>query len=738
MQQKLSIGNNPIKMALLQTVPGKEFEVILSLKQKLEDIHDESFAIFKGFGSFDVIIIYSTPSFGYHLTKIGPIDGILKSNLFLCFPHVGEDCEEIFKALNKTELLGISLLKLDSTYIWEQPEIEIGVVRRWRETPLKSDGVHFLGTLGWNELVILVNGNKLNDIIDDLHALVAPGFLSPDRARVLPAFTKTYSFLNLNYRSIPVDSFAKDKKAAIVPFFKTTSSLCTQHIDKQNPPTVRISCKPVYSSQMVKYWGNMGYDAKIAFGKDDIIVKPLNPDAWSSFVSDLLQFRCEFQDDILSTNTLLRTSETEDHDNYSVIKRHAIGLNKFSTQELEKIFGDKWGFQLANDFYSLNQLLQNPIVGETYIGMSEFLDFIMKRGKYRSLNSESSGLGSGIGKHFAANCSQLMKIGAELRSYGTYGTIEEVTGRFSRAKGGAQRSIFAIEYLIRSIMQRLDLHWEGFVIAGGTSYYHAVEVINVPLDSLWDPREWWGVYHEIAHAIIDHASSHFGPGVKVINSFLTQKDRPEWWLYLLNELTAEVIGYEIGFLGDFPLFMEKLWGHLLAGTDGEGNNGKIETYIFRTFFTELYDGLFNKRNISDGDWRNTDFLFSRMIDHMVNIEGLFGERLHIKDKDFIAGKSLFTLRDLLGYAHHIRKMTEEINNYKKVITESNPKTDAIVESIDNGTVYWGGIDFAEQIIYRINQMSNFNFSSKIATILSFHVQRLRQLHEECAQKQTET
>ena len=82
-----TIGNQAIKIACIQVIPGKELDVKSSLEMACRNLEIKKYVLLKGFGTFDIILFYETEDLGFHLSKAGPIPNVLKSNLLLCYPY---------------------------------------------------------------------------------------------------------------------------------------------------------------------------------------------------------------------------------------------------------------------------------------------------------------------------------------------------------------------------------------------------------------------------------------------------------------------------------------------------------------------------------------------------------------------------------------------------------------------------------------------------------------------------
>ena len=110
----LHIGQEPIKITFIQTLPGSEFQVAQELAKACGD--SKKFAILKAFGGWDIILLYPS-DFGFDLTKYGLIPGILKSNTLLCLPYRWTESEgqplDIIDELNLASFAGFSLIKFN-------------------------------------------------------------------------------------------------------------------------------------------------------------------------------------------------------------------------------------------------------------------------------------------------------------------------------------------------------------------------------------------------------------------------------------------------------------------------------------------------------------------------------------------------------------------------------------------------------------------------------------------------
>ena len=330
-------------------------------------------------------------------------------------------------------------------------------------------------------------------------------------------------------------------------------------------------------------------------------------------------------------------------------------------------------------------------------------------------------------RYFAEGARDALKRGAELRSYGTHETIEEVTGRFSEFRGGCQLSLLAIEFFPSHILTKLKIPWMGFVVSGDPKFRHINEVINVPSKALWDPSCWWALHHEVGHIIIDSEPDLLTYELPAIQQFLSNKNNHRAYFDFVIELTAEIIGFELGFFGDFHTYLTVLWEHLVEIDPFQRKNTPLEVYAIRTFFTEFFEGHFRKsssaRGVTKKEFDSLDHIYDKLTKHMLYIEKLVGKEL-FPDKYFIASKNSKLIKELYPYAKHFSKMLTKmkIRPRKAFLTDAN--TNKVYDTLKKGQIWWDKIKSPEAILYKLVCNSPLKFNTRISTILTFWNQQM--------------
>jgi hypothetical protein len=325
----------------------------------------------------------------------------------------------------------------------------------------------------------------------------------------------------------------------------------------------------------------------------------------------------------------------------------------------------------------------------------------------------------------------VLRYGSELRLCGTFQSIEEETGKFSEIQGGGQRALLALEYLPYRVFQRLKRSWNGFII---TSHYdklmHVNEVIQVPIYTLWNPQNWWTLYHEIAHIWIDVLPQVVSREVPEIQEFLVIKSNPRHWLGKLMELAAEVVGFELGFFGDYDLFFKLYWKHISGIDPTQRAMYDFGDYAMRSFFTLLFWQRFGNNLTTakgDKDFMDVDFLYREYLKHLEEIEKSVGRRLFHGEEHFLAAEKAQQCSELYRFASHLAShvTNHHLRLSKKHLNSSN--TQDVIRSLSRAKIWWDKISCPEAVVYRILQMKNVDFERSMATVITFWNQQVAAL-----------
>ena len=719
-----SILNTAIKLALIQTVPGEEFNVRNKLKEACEQEPKIKKSIFlKALGCFDIMVIYLTDDFGYHLSKAGPIDNILKSNLLLCYSYLSSDVQKIFNSLESNSFAGVSLLKIHPGVQQRyNPQIE----KTFREAFENERANWFLiGSLGWNEIIFLVSENDLNSINQQLLSLstIYLQHSTSSGVKNISGLIKTLSFLGMNYAIIPDFDIKKAGFSKTKSYLERNSFLANTNIvmDRRkgivNAPIIEVSAKPMYTNQIKKYFRGKGFRGYDLLGKQDLFFVPERKMSWAQLVSSVLYFRHGFKDKVFSTNIRVRSDTIQSSPKQDELKLEIPPLS-FTYEQIRGVYNDNIAAGLANSFYSFNSLSQNPICGSAFIDMLEYPSYIKEVGPKIHDKLE-----------FAYVAREVLRYGAELRSYGTFESIEEVTGKFSELRGGCQRALLAIEFLPTYLFEAAEELWCGFVITHPSNKFdHINEVIRVPTDTLWNPQKWWALYHEIAHIMIENNPEWIPKDL--IDQFLRNRIYPEYWKKVIFELGAEVVGFELGFFGDYELFFRLLWRHIVEIDPPQKSSVPIQTYALRSFFIKLFLGRFTEYNdverISESDFTDLQYLYNKFIEHLKKIEAVTNNALGqtYAANCFLAAENVKALKDMYPIARNLsNKISKRVLRPAAKYLEEK-ETKSIQKRLNDGKIWWKKISCPQAVLYYLIQDENMEFRKRIATLLTFWNQQM--------------
>jgi len=685
-------------MSCMQVLPGAEFDIVkeLTIECKKQNLPDDQFVLMKGFGSFDIIFLYSEKTFDIHfITKSGPIRHLLKNNLFFCFPYSQINIKELFIRLSSINFFGISLLKINSM----KSELKPYQVEEELAAKLQNDSL-LLGTLGWNELILLTHDSDIESLINSL-------FFATEQDKD-PLLIKTYSFLALNYKLL--HPIIDEKDFEILTQKLDEDPQLNKVITDKIVPSISVSSEPIHAFEIGTYWRHNNFIVMDLLGKEDTLLTPDDSIdiTWSDLISALLIFRYKFKGKILSTNTSFKRSFDERISRSPVEITRPVNKIGYNYEKLKNFFGEKAADDLIHHFNSINGLIQHPLIGDAFIDMARYADYI------DSVCDEEEAIKEEL--FFVRQAAQVMKYGAELRLYGTYSSIEEASGQFTRLSGGVQRALLALESIPMSVFKRLGGSWEGFVIAGDYKFSTANEVINVPPDALFKPKQWWAIYHEIAHVYLYESPEIISPNLQVVNLFLAEKPHKDEWFMLMLESAAEVIGYELGFFGDYDLFLKLVWKYLDSICPLQNRPFPASTYLLRTFFVEIFERVFRDNDCTIS-FKDEDIIYAALIKHIEKVE-IIVER-QIREKHFIAAKHCKDFKELYPFAQHLYNEIKDYNMIQDASKLQDVNTERVIDHISKGMVWWQNIESVEPIIYKlIAKNEELKFEESMAAILT--------------------
>jgi len=671
----------------------------------------EKFCLLKGFGAFDVVFIYSAKNFDSILTKHGPIDGILKTSRSFCFQYNKIHDRDIFKDLKTYPLSTISLVKLNPYTANSLPyNNEIEILKTIKEDDKTRK--YALGTLGWNEMVVITAGNNFNDVM--LQGFWALNSKKKDK------ILKTYSFIAINSEELLGINFNQSFES-IKAFLDSHNSL-SESISDSIHASIQITLNPVNTSAIESHWKENGDFSTTHFvGKEDLVVRPAHPMSWSHILSRLLRFRKIFGHSIVSTSTRIATTFDLKTEDLGILPDYKLNDINYDYKILEKLFFDE-AHILANTYNTFRGLAQNVTIRDAFSDMLQYPAYIQSYAD--NINEETKR------RNFAILTSEYLKRGAELRLYGTHGTIDEAVGQFTRLRGGAQRSLVALGFLPSVLINKhTPFRWRGFITTGAPLFYNFREIINVPPNALWEIDSWWGLYHEVAHLIIEKIPDLINEQVKELKPFLCLKKNQSDWLDLLTEMAAEYLGYAMGFYNNYDLFLKKLWGYLSKLSPQETLPAQLQFYAVRSFFVYLVDRLLIETSSADEIRINDlDWIYSEICNHIEAIADICTDRMadirsFYDDKCYIAANYASIFRELHPWL--IKKFIPLIKTLEFQDNSDHLKDRSTLKALEvilDGKMHEKKLPFPQGVLYKVLEKydgAEIPFNVSMAVILTF-------------------
>jgi len=787
------------KVSLIQTLPGKEFDVVRSLNDTCQHAGINNYYFLKALGGFDLIVIHEDVNFrDDSILEYTPFNYITNQNEIFCFCKNGNN----------------SLLSLSDNYfagiIRFNFELKAGISKKSEvkfdeliaKTIQKNDSV--LGSL--TDLLIIIPRNSFDDIMSTLKDIQD----ASKEYENLYNF-KTYSYLTINYSYLFQNSFDKENYRKIISnreeFCKSFDRKLCDPIDTQVFPNLSISTRHEFREGIKQYFLNHPYRVSKTFGSYDLVVRPklfiditrfdkdnFNYDqvvdeiekrdrlvsrlTWADFIFDLLHFRYFYGQSLHSTNTNITYDWETGKDNITVgdlpegeINSYEEDSSYFSIDEIEKIFEER-AKSVARHLISFDRMKRDAIFKTAYSDMLLYPYYILVQASNKtdlieealSITTEDNDFSPETIRYQRALFSRIacdaLSIGCELRSNGIQANIEQRNARFLKIKGGVRKALLAIEYIPTKIFMQATIEpWYGFVNVWEQSHVFQIEqVINIPQRILWDPKSWWVLWHECAHIFIDcdGVRNEANGGISLlskdspaIRAFLSDKELHSTWLLLLNEVAAEIIGFEFGFCENFDLFFQSFWKYIKQVRDTGSHLQAIEPYVLRTFLVEVWSKY--KDRSTDSTFfkimQNMDEMHKSMLSHIKRVEIVL--EVCVSNKDLFIADSIHIVRGLHAFISHIEESIcayEAFKSDKSLVIRSKKEwlsienTTDVIKSITSGDVWHDEIKYPQAVV--IGMLNYFDthpdispekeFSINLAMILSFYGQQRIFINEKIA------
>jgi len=706
-----TIGDGAIKLSLIETLPGKEMSVKKNLEKACEAARDViDFAVLKVFGHFDIALIYETTDFESKLIQIGPIDGILRTSRNFSFRYDGGVNQNIFDILRSEAFASITFLKLNTQKAFCNLKSEIDFINMYLN---KRDNLKrfVLGSLGWNELILFSLGENINKVVES--SLWVTVTTASEMVH------KPFSLICVNHTFLP--SRVENREDVLSELNKVNAFNGTTL--EATKPKISITALPSHIQKIRKFWEKDDkYEVYYSLGSEDIIIDASHKLTWAEFLSDILIFRSEFFKEVFSTKCKISYKDVFGENNIHPAETYIGESIGYDPGDLKNIFGE-CSISVASNLNTFRGQIQDKITGDAFSDMCLYPEFIIEKAEKIKRDTFDDRVAV---ETFSNQTISNLRRGAGLRLYGTHGTIEERVGQFNRLRGGVHRSLKAMHFMPYWATRRVfGEQWPGFISLSQDQFSNNNYVIKVPPKALWMPQLWWGIYHEIAHVFIENIENFISKDQEDLKIFMAQRNNKEAWANFIVELSAEYIGYEIGFYGDRDLFTRRLWLYLKELVPKKSLPSSLSIYAIRTWFVNYIDTYLTKFGDS-AKYQTKDFLFRDIVEHIEKIKSICG------DVDNAEFKCLYDEKYLTAglFSNLIPKLMpwiykEFLPNIKDLNCRGSEdeylcdNTRSVLNSLREGVPWDGEVEYPEAVLYKLNQDDNWEFKTQIATILTF-------------------
>lgn len=706
------IANRGVKISLLSVAPGKEVAVAHRLSRAIRaQTHRQPACLLKLFGRYDICAIYDSADYAIGPSASGGIDDIRGGNQILAYPwRSGKRMASAFASrFRDAHVWGLLFFRINET-LARQFGARIETVLAGMNVPQDEDvGVSLLGTTGWAELVFVVRGYTFRAVTATLATISQQEveFYNGQTSAVDLLSAKTFSLLGIDLNLLGSPPYRTLKRTLKETF--STNRGCR--------PYVTVTCAPQSMVRVGEYGRSHLGAGSSTFGATDCIFLPKRGTTWGQFISRVLTMRQELAGDIYSTSIQISSDlffNRAGSDNAYVGAGALVRPGLRLTASRMKLFS-RWGAivenRLRNLSFGLSNLLQDPIIGDCFSDLRYAVDSRLPEMLERSDPED------GFSRNTVHQYIEVLGYGAEERVNGAFLSLENVLRTLSPTKGGIQRVLKAAGAVSRSLLSRAGLQWNGFIVSGFQSlgFSSHVEAINLPLDKLFAPQEWWGLFHEVGHIAlwdgdlldidgqeISDIVSHFTRSTNESLEYLRTKD-------LLTEACADTFSLYFCYGLDFPLYISNILSYIAR--KGLLNDS---AHINRCFFAFEY-------------WKSCLLHGHSTLPARLDLDAEFDDfykmvrsRGYRIKKTLIDGNGLQRSYSLLSQAagvfHKAYKRKCPPFDLKQQL-KSTETTNA-VQSVMSGVVWYERLSDPTTFILALKKRGNLPFSARIAAILT--------------------
>jgi hypothetical protein len=479
-----------IELGFLRTKVGKEFELV----ERMLEAGGAKTAFFGTYGYFDLLAIRCLSDLA--APSLVPLDrDVIESAPFRFFGiDDARSPQDFLDEINGWHA-GIAVFaKINPIHFQKSP-----VQFRFEAASFlraKLPGAHVFFGLGFSELLALVGGDDLPELLSRVTGLRNPTVESSDGAPGNePLLVRTTTYPLVSYANVHLSEQYGKLKGKVHPI-------------------VTISCDPRVETRIVASLPPNMY-SRNSFGESDLVLYWKSSQegiAFSEFAEYLTKIRKETLSDglVAKTTTYLETQRvTPTSAPTSEIRQGDSGylLDKELFDVLNQIKPDALKASVADLVLRLSACLGDQNLEADYRDMARTFEFIETNAIAAAGNDELEAKIAGLALTDAAD---LARSAINQRYAGLETHPETLAHSQSPLLCDIRTIVLASSCLPGFLLENLDANkrlpeiWAGYVLFGhfATPQLFPQNILAIPSTSIYRPIEqWWRITHEVAHAV---------------------------------------------------------------------------------------------------------------------------------------------------------------------------------------------------------------------------------------------
>jgi hypothetical protein len=568
------------EVSLLRVAPGMESKVAAQLKRAIT-AHTPSppICVLKLFGRYDLCAIYETKNFFAGPSKEGPIDGIRGGTKIHAFHWLSSrERHKLAIQSAKGSVYALLFFRFNEELISKYgADIENQFAKYWNKYGAKGVTLDVLGTTGWAEILFVLRGETFKEVTEALAAISSQCVILGETERqILPS--KTYSLIGLDF-SLTVST----KRSLLRAHFPETF-----RFGRAVFPTLSITCPAGNMASIYERAKDKIGPGAVAFGATDLLFCPKRG-SWGDFIGRVLYLRRGLSKQIYSTSiSIFRADDDLSAAPHPFVARHGLQMSSALKERLPD-----WGLtleqRLRNIYFGVSNLMQDPLIGACFEDLRPLLgQRLPALLTHWPATNETH-------RKFLRTLLELVDHAARERAHGAFLALEQQEGSLSPTKGGIQRILAAASLIPSQLLSNVNKKWYGLLIAGhpGQVFSSCYEIINLPVNYLFAPEQWCGLFHETGHALL-YDTKYFNIDSARMTELLHAASGDfagsymfKLWKDFATEVWADMFDLYFCYGTSFEFYLTNIWDFLPKAGDTVPTRYFLRYFIMHEYWKHL-------------------------------------------------------------------------------------------------------------------------------------------------------